>query len=327
MDELVYIKRDVKSSPAYGISPKRRTIEQLLNTGFINLDKPKGPTSHQSVAFVKRLLGIKKAGHTGTLDPEVSGVLPILLGSSVYASSFLNKEKEYVGVMFLHKGVEEEKILDAFERFKGVIVQIPPQKSAVARKPRKRMVYDLKVLEIEGKNVLFKARVEAGTYIRKLVHDIGQYLGVGANMVDLRRTAVMDLKEDESITLHRIAEAAWLFKNENDDRLLRKYVLPIEDSLEKFGIKFIWVLDSAVDSICSGAQLMEPGIAAFNHGIKEGETVALMTLKDELIGFASSLYSSEDLMTLERKQVTKTLRIIMPRGTYPKWHKRDDRQL
>ncbi|MCX8202203.1 MAG: RNA-guided pseudouridylation complex pseudouridine synthase subunit Cbf5 [Candidatus Micrarchaeota archaeon] len=322
MDELVYIKRDVKANPSYGIPPRKRTIEQLLNTGFINLDKPKGPTSHQTVAYAKKILGARKAGHTGTLDPEVSGVLPVLLGSSVYAASYLNKEKEYVGVMLLHKQVEERKVRDAFEKFKGELIQLPPVKSAVARKPRKRTIHELEVLEIDGRSVLFRAKVEAGTYIRKLVHDIGKDLGVGANMADLRRTAVMEIKERDSVTLHELAEAVWLFKNENDDRLLRNFVYPIEDALDGFGIKFIWIVDTAVDSICSGAQLMEPGIAAFNHGIKEGETVALMTLKDELIGFASSLYSSEDLMTLERKQVTKTLRIIMPRGTYPKWHKR-----
>lgn len=321
MEELVYIKRDVKANPAYGVPPRNRTIEQLMNSGFINLDKPKGPTSHQAVAEVKKLLGVKKAGHTGTLDPEVSGVLPILLGSSVYAASFLNKQKEYVGVMLLHKDVEDSKLMDAFQKFRGEIIQTPPVKSAVARKPRKRNVYELEMLERDGRNVLFRARVEAGTYIRKLVHDIGQYLGVGANMTDLRRTSVMNVSENDSVTLHKIAEAMWLFKNENDERLLRKFIIPIEDALERFDIKFIWVLDSAVDAVCSGAQLMEPGVAAFDNGIKEGETVALMTLKDELIGFASSLYSSEDLITLERKQVTKTLRIIMQRGIYPKWKK------
>ncbi|MEM3408192.1 MAG: RNA-guided pseudouridylation complex pseudouridine synthase subunit Cbf5 [Candidatus Micrarchaeia archaeon] len=322
MDELVYIKRDFKSNPAYGVPPRKRTIEQLLNTGFINLDKPKGPTSHQAVAQIRKILGVKKAGHTGTLDPEVSGVLPILLGSSVYAASYLNKDKEYIGVMHLHKNVEEQKIKDSFEKFKGEITQIPPVKSAVARKPRKRKIYELEIIEMDGRDILFRAKVEAGTYIRKLVHDIGQYLGAGANMTDLRRISVMDLTENDSITLHKLAEASWLFKQENDDRLLREYVFPIEDVLDKFGIKFIWVSDYAVDPLCSGAQLMEPGVVAFNQGIKEGETVAIMTLKDELIGFASSLYSSEDLIEVENKQVTKTLRIIMPRGIYPKWQKK-----
>ncbi len=321
MDELVYIKRDAKSNPNYGMPPRRRTIDQLLNTGFINLDKPKGPTSHQVVAQVRKILGVKKAGHTGTLDPEVSGVLPILLGSSVYAASYLNKDKEYVGVMLLHKNLEESKIRDSFEKFEGEITQLPPVKSAVARKPRKRKVNELEIIEIDGRNILFRANVEAGTYIRKLVHDIGEYLGVGANMIDLRRISVMDLTEKDSITLHELAEAEWLFKHENDDRLLREYILPIEDVIDKFGIKFIWVSDNAVDSLCSGAQLMEPGVVAFNQSIVEGETVALMTLKDELIGFASSLYSSEEMIDIERKQVTKTLRIIMQRGTYPKWQK------
>lgn len=315
------IKRDMKSNPAYGAPPNNRSIQQLLNTGFINLDKPKGSTSAQTVAYVKKIVGVNKAGHTGTLDPDVSGVLPILLGNSVHAASYLNKEKEYVGVMYLHKSVEESKIRQSFNKFSGEITQLPPVKSAVARRPRKRQIFELEILEIQDRSVLFRAKVEAGTYIRKLVHDIGEDLEIGANMTDLRRTKVKELSENSSVTLHELAEAMWLFKNENDDRLLRKFIIPIEHALDYFGMKYMWISDTAVDAICSGAQLMEPGLAAFSQGIKEGETVALMTLKDELIGFASSLYSSEDLVDLERKQVAKSLRILMERGTYPKWKK------
>jgi H/ACA ribonucleoprotein complex subunit 4 len=319
MEEQIIIKRDVHTNPAYGVSPRNRSIEQLFQTGFIALDKPKGQTSAQSVSYVKKLLNVKKAGHTGTLDPGVSGVLPILLNDSVNLAAFLNKDKEYIGVMHVHNHVTENEIRNAFQKFEGKINQLPPVRSAVARRVREKNVYSLNILEIEGQDVLFNSRVEAGTYIRKLVHDIGQELKVGAQMTDLRRTRVGELSENSCFTLHQIAEAMWLFRNENDDRLLRQIVLPIEEALEYFGMKFIWVADSAVNSICSGAQLMEPGMVAFSKGIKEGETVALMTLKDELIGVAKSLYDSDSLSEISRKQVTKTLRVIMKRDVYPKF--------
>jgi len=319
MEEQVIIKKEIYTNPAYGVSPRYRNIEQLFQTGFVALDKPKGQTSAQSVSFVKKITGVKKAGHTGTLDPAVSGVLPILLNDSVNIAAFLNKDKEYVGLMHLHKPVSENEIVDTFKKFEGKISQLPPVRSAVSRRVREKNVYSLQVLEINGQDVLFRTKVEAGTYIRKLVHDIGKELKVGAHMTDLRRISVAELSENNCFTLHQLAEAMWLFKNENDDRLLRKVVLPIEEALNYFGIRFIWVADSAVHSICSGAQLMEPGVVAFSKGIKEGETVALMTLKDELIGFAQSFYNSEDLLEISRKQVTKTLRVIMKRDVYPKF--------
>ncbi len=321
MDELVIIKRDVHTNAGYGKAPKQRGLNELLNSGFLILDKPKGPTSNQVVEQVKALLGVEIAGHIGTLDPEVSGVLPILLGKSVHAAAYLNKDKKYVGVMQLHNDIEEQKIRDAFLKFTGKIKQLPPVKSAVARKFREREIFELEIVEMTGRNVLFKAHVEAGTYIRKLVHDIGQELGIGANMLELRRTDVGEISEKDAVTLHELAEAMWLFKNENDERLLRKMVIPLEEALEYFGIKMMWIADSAVNAICSGAQLMEPGLAAFNNKIKDGETVAIMTTKDELVAFAKSLYSSDELTDVSRKQVVKTLRVMMDRGVYPSWKK------
>lgn len=322
MDELVIIKRDIHTNAAYGKAPRQRSLKELLDSGFLILDKPKGPTSNQAVEQVKSILGVETAGHIGTLDPEVSGVLPILLGKSVHAAAYLNKDKRYIGVMQLHKDIEETKIRDAFSKFIGKITQLPPVKSAVARKPREREIFELEIVEITKRSVLFRAHVEAGTYIRKLIHDVGQELGVGANMFELRRTDIREISEKDAVTPHELAEAMWLFKNENDERLLRKMVIPLEEALEYFGIRMLWVADSAVDALCSGAQLMEPGLAAFNDKINDGETVAILTTKDELVAFAKSLFSSHELTEVSRKQVAKTLRVMMERGIYPSWKKK-----
>ena len=165
------------------------TIDELLQKGVINLDKPAGPTSHEVAAWVKRILHIKKAGHIGTLDPKVTGVLPILLQDATRAVGALaNLPKEYVCVLHLHKTVPDPLVWDILREFTVVLYQRPPLKSAVRRQIRKREIYYIDVLERQGNDVLFKVGCEAGTYIRKLCHDVGEALGVGAHMQELRRT-------------------------------------------------------------------------------------------------------------------------------------------
>lgn len=164
------IKTEEETDMRYGKSPADRTIEELINTAVIILDKHAGPTSHQVTKWVKEIFQVSKAGHAGTLDPAVTGVLPVALGSAVKAMPVLSGlDKEYVGVMHLHHDVDTETLRKVIaEKFVGEIVQIPPVKSAVARRPRKRKVYFFDVLEKEGKDVLFKVGCEAGVYIRKL---------------------------------------------------------------------------------------------------------------------------------------------------------------
>lgn len=165
----ILIKKQTETNPNYGCEPEKRAVETLINYGIVNIDKPKGPTSHQVSDYVKRVLGLDKAGHSGTLDPAVTGVLPVALGKATrIVQTLLPAGKEYVALMHIHKDVGEDKVKEAFVKFTGKIKQIPPIKSSVRRRERERNIYYIKLLEIDEKDVLFIVGCEAGTYIRKL---------------------------------------------------------------------------------------------------------------------------------------------------------------
>jgi len=151
----VLVKSEDVTSPEYGCAPDKRPIEELLTKGVINLDKSRGPTSHQVSAWVKDILNVK-TGHGGTLDPAVSGCLPIFLGTATrLADTLLLSDKEYVCLMRLHKHASRKDIISLFNLFQGNLFQRPPVKSSVKRELRKRKVYGVEVLEIEENDVLF----------------------------------------------------------------------------------------------------------------------------------------------------------------------------
>lgn len=311
------VKEDEQTDPKYGWEPRSRPIREYLETGVINLDKPPGPSSHEVVAWVKRLLSLDRAGHGGTLDPKVSGVLPVTLGRSTRIISFVMKSgKEYVGLMELHCEVSDSQLERVTKEFTGPIYQLPPVRSAVKRALRIRNIYSIKILEHKGNLVLMRVDCEAGTYIRKLFHDIGEVLGCGAHMRELRRVRAGPFEEKASVTLHELLEAITYWKDTGEESLLRKVVSPIEESLWQF--PKIAVRDSAVDALCHGAALASPGVLRIDPGIKEGDTVCMMSLKGELIGLGRSMLSSEGMLKSDHGIVVKTDRTVMPPGIYPK---------
>ncbi len=254
-------------------------VRELLNNGFINLDKPAGPTSHQVVAWVKEILEIEKAGHGGTLDPAVTGVLPTALGDAARALQvILVAGKEYVALMKLHKEVEEKKIREVCKSFVGEISQMPPLRSAVKRVRRTREVYYLEILEIQRTEVLFRVGCEAGTYIRTLCVDIGKKLGCGAQLAELRRSRVGNITEDSAVTLQDLKDAYLFWKEDGDAEELRKTILSMERLLEV--VPKIVVRDSAIDALCHGANLAIPGVVELDD-MKPGEIAAVVSLKGE----------------------------------------------
>src|SRR3989338_9748993 len=153
----ILVKKEAKTDEKYGCRPEERKTEEIINYGVVNVDKPKGPTSHQVSDYVQRILGLKKAGHSGTLDPRVTGVLPIALGSSTKAvQALLTAGKEYICIMHLHTDLPEEKVRKACNSFIGRIKQMPPLRSSVKRQQRYRKIYYLDILEIQGRDVLFR---------------------------------------------------------------------------------------------------------------------------------------------------------------------------
>jgi len=299
-----------------GKRPSERTIEELLEAGVIIMDKPMGPTSHQATAWVRDILHIEKIGHGGTLDPKVSGVLPIATGRAVRALNLvLRSDKEYVCLMRLHRDRKEEDIRRVMGTFVGRIYQTPPVRSAVKRQMRIRTIHELSILEIRGRDVLFRVKCDAGTYIRTLCVDIGDALGVGASMEDLRRTRSGNMSEDQAVTLQDIKDAYVEWK-EGDERWLRSMLLPIEvlfDPLPKVVIK-----DSAVDAVCHGADLAAVGVVKVDASVKKDTMVAMFTSKGEAVAVGTASMPAEEMVKAKEGVAVSTDRVYMPAGTYPK---------
>jgi len=317
----VFSKFEESTNPQWGKPPSQRSTEEYIKYSLVILDKPRGPSSHEVAAWVKKILGVERAGHAGTLDPKVSGVLPIAIAEGTKVLMALSRsDKVYVAVAKFHGDVDEDKLRAVLQEFQGVIYQKPPLRSAVKRQLRTRRVYSLDLLELDGRYAVIKMHVEAGTYARKIIHDIGEVLGVGANMRELRRIAVSCYTEDEAVTLQDIADAYYIWKHYGDDTYLRRVLLPIEEIARH--LPKIWVRDSAVDAICNGAPLAAPGISKFETPFSKGDLVAMFTLKGELIGIGRALVGSEEVKKMERGLVARTDRVIMRRGTYPAMWKR-----
>lgn len=309
------IKSEEETDSQYGKSPNERTIEELIECSVIIVDKHSGPTSHQITDWVKKIFSVKKAGHSGTLDPAVTGVLPIALEDATKVMPLMmGLRKEYVGMMHLHKEVPEEVLRKTIESFIGKIKQLPPVKSAVARREREREIYFFDILEIDGKNVLFKVVCEAGTYVRKLCHDIGISLGVGAHMAELRRTKVGDFTEDKSHSLLEIKDA-YEFWREGNEKNLRKFLIPVEFSI--LHAKRVFVKDSAADSICNGSPVYPNGIVRIQEGIEAGELIAIYSLKEELVAIGIAKMNSEKMFKAKKGIAIRTDRVIMKKGIYP----------
>ncbi len=318
LENLVRVDDDV-TNDNYGHYPDKRPIESLLYYGLVLVDKPAGPTSHEVVAWVKRILEIEKAGHSGTLDPGATGLLPIGLGEGTKALSvLLLGPKEYYALARLHSHVSDDRLERVMSEFTGEIYQRPPQRSSVRRVTRVRTVYEFDHLETYDRLVLMRILCQAGTYIRKIIYDIGEVLSPGATMVELRRTRVSNLSEQNGglVRLHDLADAFQRYKETKDDEKLRRLIIPIEHCLE--GIRGVTVRDTAVDALCHGAPLAVPGVVAVPEDMRVGELVGIYTLKGEIVGLGQAAMTKEEIEQNARGIAFAIKRIIMKPNTYPK---------
>ncbi len=315
------IKVNANTNPNFGKKPQERSIDELLNNGFIILDKPSGPTSHQVDSWVKKMLDIDRAGHGGTLDPNATGILPVAIGDATKAlQALLYAGKEYVGIIKLHKDAENKKIIETCKSFVGEITQIPPVRSAVKRVKRKRKIYYFDVLQISKKDVLFKVGCESGTYVRTLAVDIGKKLKTGAHLVELRRTKVGSLLEKDLVFLQDLKDAYIFWKEEGIEKGIRDTILPMEKALDH--LPKIVIRDSAVDALCHGANLAVPGVVQIDSDIKRGDIAAVMTLKGEGVALVKVLMSIEDIIQKDTGVCASLERVLMNKNTYPSiWKK------
>jgi H/ACA ribonucleoprotein complex subunit 4 len=311
----ILVRKQAKSNGA--CLPEDRPIFDLLDYGIINIDKPQGPTSHQVSAFVQKILGITKSGHSGTLDPNVTGCLPVALGRGTkVVQVLLNAGKEYVCIMHLHDDIPEKKVRETGKKLIGKITQMPPVKSAVKRQWRNRRIYYLDILEIDKRDVLFKVGCQAGTYIRKLTHDWGKLLGTAGHMAELRRTKAASFDESSIVSLYDLTDAYWYYKEKNDESKLRKLIYPIERACHHLGK--VYVLDSTVSNLCNGANLHVPGISKVESEIQVDEVVAIMTLNNELIAIGKAKMVSKDMVSKEKGIAVITNKVFMAPGLYSK---------
>jgi H/ACA ribonucleoprotein complex subunit 4 len=317
-ERKLIIKAQEDTDPRYGHKPEERPFQDYMRFGVINLDKPAGPSSHEVTAWVKRILGVGHAGHGGTLDPKVTGVLPVALEEATkIVQALLLSGKEYVCVMRLHSEASENRVMSVLEEFQGTIYQRPPLRASVKHQLRTRKIYYAEFLEIDGKNVLFKAGCEGGTYIRKLCYDLGEALGTGAHMQELRRTRAGPFTEGEGMmSLYDVSYYSDLWKQKNDENALRRFVFPMERALEL--LPRVFVRDSAVDALCHGARLAAPGVLSLEADVKRGDAVAVFTQKGEAVAWAKALAGTEEILAMEHGLVAQVQRVLMERETYPK---------
>ena len=317
------VKKTEVTNDDYGVYPNELSVFDLIEQGFVIVDKDTGSTSHQIADHVKDLVGCSKAGHSGTLDPKVTGVLVVGLGKGTRLMDYMLKsDKVYICLMYLHKEVSDSDLEDAFSKFTGKIMQLPPIVSAVKREEREREIYSMEILSKKDNNqfVLFKVSCQHGTYIRKLCSDMGEYLGVGAQMAELRRIKAGPFtEEDNSISLDKLRNLWELYDESNRDekyhKELKNYIRPMGDLLKDF--KKIFVSDAAIDSLSHGYDLAIPGIVKFEYGITNGEDVAIFSLKGELIAMGKSLMNSEEIKKLDKGICIKTNKVFMDVGVYP----------
>ncbi|VEL26436.1 unnamed protein product [Protopolystoma xenopodis] len=304
-----------------GYSPLNRPIDEHIKSGVINLDKPSNPSSHEVVAWVKRALAVEKTGHSGTLDPKVTGCLIVCIERATrLTKSQQGAGKVYVGIFRLQEPIDDyKKIQKVVEGLSGAIFQRPPLVAAVKRQLRVRTIYENKLCEYDKERGLgvVQVKCEAGTYVRTLFVHIGLMLGCGGVMEELRRTrSGIMTEEDNLVTMHDILDAKWVYDNRRDESYLRRVIMPFERLL--IGYKRILVKDTAVCAICYGAKLMLPGVLRYDNDINVDDDIVLITTKGEAIALAIALMTTATIATCDHGVVAKLKRVTMERDLYPR---------
>jgi H/ACA ribonucleoprotein complex subunit 4 len=304
-----------------GMSPLKRKLAEYTKYGVMNLDKPANPSSHEVVAWIKRIMRVEKTGHSGTLDPKVTGCLIVCIDRATrLVKAQQSAGKEYVGIVRLHSAIEDLSVLGrAIETLTGALFQRPPLIAAVKRQLRIRTIYESKLIEYDPVRHLgiFWVSCEAGTYVRTLCVHLGLLTGTGGHMQELRRVRSGILSENDNLcTMHDILDAQYTYDNTKDETYLRRIVMPLEVLLTNF--KRVVVKDSAVNAICYGAKLMIPGLLRFADGIDVNDEVVMITTKGEAIAVGIAQMTTSVMATVDHGVVCKIKRVIMDRDTYPR---------
>ncbi|KAM7534349.1 hypothetical protein Aperf_G00000107755 [Anoplocephala perfoliata] len=304
-----------------GFEPLKRPINDYIANGFINLDKPRNPTSHEVIAWIKWILKVKKCGHSGTLDPLVTGCLIVCISkTTLLLKTQQNSSKAYIAALGLSRplsGIDELKSICRL--FKGSLYQRPPIIAAVKRELRPKAILQLKVYEYCRKQGLALLRVtcEGGSYIRTLCNQIGLMARCTGVMEDLRRIKSGIFTENDNMaTMHDICDAKWIYEETMDESFLRKIIMPMEGLLVNY--RRVVIRDSAVNSVCYGSWLAAGGILFHDENIRRDEEIVLITTKGELVALGVALVPGSEFDTDDQVMVACLNRVIMNRDVYKK---------
>ncbi len=309
------VREEAETDWNYGERPEQRNVEEKLSNGVVIIDKPSGIKSHKLSVNIKKSLKRSKAGHSGTLDPDVTGVLPVGLDNATKVLQALkNAGKKYVGTMRLSKEFSTDEIEEVAETFLGTVKQVPPEISAVKREEREREVYGIEILDVSGKEVEFMIECEKGFYVRVFCEQFGERIGAKGRLEQLRRTKVGLFTEKDCFKTEEVEKQFRLYSDgkEND---LNRIILPVEAGVKH--LKKVLLKDTAVAPVCHGASLGSMGISKLQEDIEPGELVALLTLKGELVAVGNSLMTSEKMVEVKDTAV-ELKRVFMDKDVYPK---------
>ena len=318
---MIVIEENAETSPNHGCSPEDRTIEQLLESCFILLDKSPGPSSHQVSAWARDMMGLEKLGHGGTLDPFASGLLPLLSGKAMrLTGKILTHDKSYLALLKLGKEVDRQELEDKMAMLTGKVYNVPPEISAVRVQVRTRKIPKFEILDTDRDSVLTYIECEAGTYVRTMARDLGLLLDTPVELKELRRPTSGEFSLSQAITMQQLADAYWLWKEKGDGSAITRILHPIEDMLSD--LPRVVVKDGAAAALSHGAPLLRPGVVQIAEDLGVGSEVLLVTLKGEAVAIAKMTQPSKVIPSMTQGEVAKPNCVLMKEDTYPRsWKK------
>ncbi len=311
------LQSDVSTNPAHGTLPDERDLEALMRSGFILIDKPAGPTSHQLAAWARDLFGLDRLGHGGTLDPFATGVLPLMAGRTMkITNKVLKHTKSYIAVFRFKTVPDSTELASAMAQLTGRIYNVPPEVSAVKVQVRTRRIHTFEHLDMVGQDLVARITCEAGTYIRTMARDLGLMLGGPVVLKELRRETSGLYRLEHCITMDQLADAVWLWKECGEEGALRNVIHPIEKLL--VDVPSCTVKDSAVAALTYGAPLLLPGLVSVPSGLKKGSELLVKSLKGEAVAFVTLKVDSDTIPSLENGEVARPSAVLMDTDVYPR---------
>lgn len=306
-----------KTDDAFGTVPDERTLEQRLASGFILVDKPAGPTSHQLAAWARDLLGLDRLGHGGTLDPFATGVLPLMAGRCMkITNKILKHKKTYIAVFRFRSMPDEDDLKTTIASMTGRIYNVPPEVSAVKVQVRTRTIHAFELLDVQGNDAIARITCDAGTYIRTMARDMGLMLNTPVSLKELRReeSGMFDL--NDCVTMDQLADAVWLWKECGQEEALMAIVHPIEKLL--VDVPRCQIKDSAVAALAYGAPLLLPGVISIPKGLKKGTELMVASLKEEAVGFVKLKADSNEILSMESGEIARPSMVLIDTDVYPR---------